>query len=92
MWSRTGATSSLWQSSNCWCSPECWPAVPGFAFLDRPATALGDDQLDLVLNQLSRNSIGYVVFAETEDRMDRYDGMLELKRDGAWEWKPLAAP
>lgn len=64
---------------------------PGFALLDRPATALGDDQLDLVLNQLSRNSIGYVVFAESEDRMDRYDGILELKEGGAWEWKVLSA-
>jgi ABC-type uncharacterized transport system fused permease/ATPase subunit len=65
---------------------------PGFAFLDRPATALGEAQLDRVLSQLTSHSIGYVVFAETEDRPDRYDGMLELKEGGAWEWKTPAAP
>ncbi|MEW6037615.1 MAG: SbmA/BacA-like family transporter [Pseudomonadota bacterium] len=64
---------------------------PGFVFLDRPATALGEAQLDLVLSQLARHSIGYVVFAETGDRLDRYDGVLELKSGGAWEWKSLAA-
>ncbi|UZR29646.1 ABC transporter ATP-binding protein/permease [Methylococcus mesophilus] len=65
---------------------------PRFALLDRPAATLSADQLDMVLNQLSRHAIAYVVFAEDEDRPERYDAVLELKGGGTWEWKVLAAP
>ncbi|QSA97829.1 ABC transporter ATP-binding protein/permease [Methylococcus sp. EFPC2] len=60
---------------------------PRFAFLDRPATALEDDQLDPVLRRLTESSISYVVFAEAESRSDRYDAKLELGCDGQWRWQ-----
>jgi len=64
---------------------------PRFAFLDRPATALGDEQLDPILRRLTEQSISYVVFAEEETRLDRYDARLELESDGKWRWQPLGA-
>lgn len=62
---------------------------PAFALLDRPATALGSDHLDRALAQLSRHAIGYLLFAEQDDRPDRYDAHLDLMSDGRWRWMPL---
>ncbi len=63
--------------------------APRFAFLDRPATALGVDEVDEVLKQLTQHSISYVVFAEDDDRRNRYDAVLEFESDGTWRWNPL---
>lgn len=65
-------------------------AQPAFVLLDRPATALGPDQLDRALAQLTRHAIGYLVFAERADRPDRYDARLELMTDGKWRWQRAA--
>lgn len=66
-------------------------AQPRFAFLDRPATALGNGQLDPVLKILTDHAISYVVFAEAESQLDRYDARLELEGEGKWNWQPFAA-
>jgi putative ATP-binding cassette transporter len=66
-------------------------ANPRFAFLDRPSTTLSPEQVDWVLGMLRERSISYVTF-EHEERsvnLERYDGVLELKDEGAWDYKPI---
>jgi vitamin B12/bleomycin/antimicrobial peptide transport system ATP-binding/permease protein len=64
-------------------------ARPPFAFLDRPTTTLSSLQVDRVLGMLEERSISYVIFEGNEStvNMERYHGILELKEDGAWEYK-----
>jgi putative ATP-binding cassette transporter len=65
-------------------------AGPPFAFLDRPTTTLGPEQIDRVLDLLDERSISYVIFEDEERTLDmtRYHGILDLKEDGAWEYRP----
>ena len=62
-------------------------ARPAYAFLDRLGTALNPPQVRQALERLRRNSITYVVFAESTDNLDLFDAVLELDVDGAWRWK-----
>jgi putative ATP-binding cassette transporter len=66
-------------------------AKPAFAFLDRPHTTLNPEQIDWVLGLIKERSITYVVFEEEENtrNLERYDAILELKDDGAWEFRPI---
>lgn len=64
-------------------------AQPAFALLDRPATAPGSDPLDRLLTQLTRHVLGYLVFAERDDRLDRYDAGLERMAEGKWRRQPV---
>jgi putative ATP-binding cassette transporter len=64
---------------------------PCFAFLDRPGTTLSPEQVDWVLGMLRERSISYVTF-EHEERsvnLKLYEGVLELKEKGAWDYKPI---
>ncbi len=63
---------------------------PRFVFLDRPSSALGPERVDLILDLLNERSIPYVTFEsdESSPNTDRYDGVLEIKEEGAWDYKP----
>jgi putative ATP-binding cassette transporter len=64
---------------------------PCFAFLDRPSTTLSAEQIDWVLGMLLERSISYVTFEHEEStvNLELYDAVLELKEDGAWDYKPV---
>jgi vitamin B12/bleomycin/antimicrobial peptide transport system ATP-binding/permease protein len=64
-------------------------AAPQFVFLDRPGTALGQQQVDRVLSMLSEKSITYLTLAGANDRVDHYDAILEIDGEGGWTWKPI---
>jgi len=66
-------------------------ANPRFVFLDRPSTTLGPERVDWILSMLSERSITYVTFEGDESSLnpDRYDAVLELKEEGAWDYKPV---
>jgi len=66
-------------------------ANPAFVFLDRPSTTLGSERVDWILNMFSERSITYATFESGESSLnpDRYDAVLELKEEGAWEYKPV---
>ena len=66
-------------------------AKPGFVFLDRPGTTLGPTRVDWILDMLSERSITYVTFENDESTVnpDRYDAVLELREQGAWDYKPV---
>jgi putative ATP-binding cassette transporter len=66
-------------------------ASPRFAFLDRPSTTLSPEQVDWVLGMLRERSITYVTLEHEEKsvNLERYDAVLELKDEGAWEYKPI---
>jgi vitamin B12/bleomycin/antimicrobial peptide transport system ATP-binding/permease protein len=60
-------------------------AKPAFVFLDRPGSALAQNQISSILEMLSEQNIGTVVFAKNGESHLRYDAILELKPDGSWE-------
>jgi vitamin B12/bleomycin/antimicrobial peptide transport system ATP-binding/permease protein len=64
---------------------------PRFVFLDRPSSTLSPERVDLILGLLKERSIPYVTFEGDESslNMDRYDAVLELKEEGAWDYKPV---
>jgi len=64
---------------------------PRIVFLDRPSTTLGPERVDWILDLLNERSIPYVTFEgdESSVNMDRYDAVLEIKEEGAWEFKPV---
>jgi putative ATP-binding cassette transporter len=64
-------------------------AVPRFAFLARPGTALSRDQVNQILKLLSDNSISYLTIGETSDPLEFYDGVLEITEDGGWTWRKV---
>jgi putative ATP-binding cassette transporter len=61
-------------------------APPLFAFLDRPSSALDDDQRKLVLRVLAERSISALVFEDCEP-CDPCDAVLDLKDDATWEYR-----
>jgi len=68
-------------------------ANPSFAILDRVCTTLEMVQVDELLALLGRHSISCVRFAKnggTEGRL-RYDAVLALGADGAWQYKRTEA-
>ena len=64
---------------------------PRFVFLDRPSTTLSPDRVNGMLDAIREQSITYVTFEsdETVLNADRYDGVLQLKEEGAWDYKPV---
>lgn len=58
---------------------------PSFAFVDRIGSSLGPKLMNLVLDKLTKRSIGYVVSDETE-LGNCYDAMLNCKEGGSWTW------
>src|SRR2546425_6681285 len=66
-------------------------ASPRFAFLERPRSALGSEQVDRILSLLSERSITYLTLGDGGDRLDDYDAVLELAGDGGWTWKSVGA-
>jgi putative ATP-binding cassette transporter len=66
---------------------------PAFVFLDRPSTTLGPERVGWVLDILKEHSITHVTFEGDESpvTLDRYDAVLEIKEEGAWEFKPVGS-
>jgi putative ATP-binding cassette transporter len=62
---------------------------PLFAFLDKPTSALGPEQVTWVLALLKERGISYVNFEESDDNLGHYDMMLELEKNGLWCCSPL---
>lgn len=65
--------------------------APQFAFLDRPHTILGAEQVGAVLAALQEHAITYVTIGERDEPRDRYDATLEVRLDGSWAWTPSRA-
>ncbi len=66
-------------------------ASPDFVFLDRPHSALGEEQLERVLDILSTRSISYLTIGDEHVRADRYQRVLDLAADGTWTYQPAVA-
>ncbi len=64
-------------------------AVPQFAFLDRPGTALNHGQVDNILKMLSAHSITYLTRGNGDDKLEHYDTVLKLADDGGWTWQSI---
>jgi putative ATP-binding cassette transporter len=64
-------------------------AGPCFAFLDRPGSTLGPDQLQRALQRLNADSIGLITLGEAAHAVGEYNSVLELEADGGWSWKQL---
>ena len=62
---------------------------PGFAFLDRPSATLDPEHLASVFSLLKKHGISFVTFEERGARLEYYDQMLVLERDGAWTCKAI---
>lgn len=60
-------------------------AKPAFVFLDRPGSALPKSQISSILDMLTEQNIGVVILAKNGESRLRYDAVLEIKDDGAWE-------
>lgn len=59
-------------------------ARPTFAVLDRPGSSLAGDQIAAILDLLTAQGIGAVVFAKNGESLLRYDARLEILADGQW--------
>jgi len=66
-------------------------ASPTFVLLDRPSTTLSPERVNWMLDTLRERSITYVTFESDEILLntDRYDAVLQLKEDGAWDYTPV---
>ena len=62
-------------------------ARPKFAFLDQISTVLTPEQIAMVLEMLTANSITYLALGKNGDDPRYYDAVLELAADGSWKWK-----
>jgi len=60
-------------------------AKPAFVFLDRPGSALPKNQISKILDMLTEQGIGAVILSKNGESRLRYDAVLEIKSDGAWE-------
>jgi vitamin B12/bleomycin/antimicrobial peptide transport system ATP-binding/permease protein len=60
-------------------------AKPAFVFLDRPGSALAQNQISSILDLLSERGVGVVVLSKNGESHLRYDAILELKPDGRWD-------
>ena len=59
-------------------------AKPDFVMLDRPGSSLPKPQIARVLELFSAGGIGCIVLAKNGESQLRYDGRLELHKDGSW--------
>jgi putative ATP-binding cassette transporter len=62
---------------------------PSFVFFDRPGTSLGPDQIECYLDMFRQRGITYVVFEERGGSLEDYNILLEIKKDGSWECRPV---
>lgn len=60
-------------------------AKPAFVFLDRPGSALPKTQIAKILDMLTEQGIGAVILSKNGESRLRYDAVVEIKADGAWE-------
>jgi len=60
-------------------------ARPAFVFLDRPGSSLPKSQISSILDMLSAQGIGVVIFAKNGESRLRYDSCLEIMANGKWE-------
>jgi putative ATP-binding cassette transporter len=64
-------------------------ARPRFAFLDKPSTTLGPEQVTWVLSLFRERSISYATFEESVGNLQCYDMVLELESNGFWTSSPV---
>lgn len=69
-------------------------AAPRFVFLDRISTALSPEDVGLLLRLLNNRGITYITLGHSrfgrrgaDDKLEDYDGILELAGNGHWSWK-----
>jgi putative ATP-binding cassette transporter len=67
-------------------------AAPTFVFLDRIAATLTPEDVERVLQALADRSITYVMFGPANGAASLFDAVLDVRADGAWEWKVQRAP
>jgi putative ATP-binding cassette transporter len=60
-------------------------AKPAFVFLDRPGSSLPKIQISNILDMLTEQGIGVVILSKNGESRLRYDAVLEIKAEGAWE-------
>ncbi len=60
-------------------------AKPAFVFLDRPGSSLPKSQISNILDMLTEQGIGVVILSKNGESRLRYDAILEIKAEGAWE-------
>jgi vitamin B12/bleomycin/antimicrobial peptide transport system ATP-binding/permease protein len=60
-------------------------AKPAFVFLDRPGSSLPKSQISSILDMLTEQRIGVVILSKNGESRLRYDAVLEIKAEGAWE-------
>jgi putative ATP-binding cassette transporter len=60
-------------------------AKPAFVFLDRPGSSLPKSQISSILDMLTEQGIGVVILSKNGESRLRYDAVLEIKAEGAWE-------
>jgi putative ATP-binding cassette transporter len=64
-------------------------AAPTFVFLDRITATLLPDDVERVLNALTVRSVTYVLFGGATGAAAHFDAVLDIRADGAWEWKAI---
>ena len=60
-------------------------AKPAFVFLDRPGSALAKNQIASILDMLKEQGTGVVILSKNGESRLRYDAVLEIMPNGAWE-------
>jgi len=63
-------------------------AAPLFAFLDRPSSALDEQQRDLVMRVLADHEITALVFEDCRPGHESCDAILDLADDASWTYHP----
>lgn len=63
-------------------------ARPDLAVLDRPATALGEDDMLRVIDGFRRFGINLLVMGGAGERADWFDAVLKFEADGRWNYQP----
>lgn len=64
---------------------------PNLVFLERPASALGAQELRRILSLLAANATSVMTIGRTDAALRSYDFILELEEEGQWRWKPIDA-
>ena len=66
-------------------------AAPRFVFIDRTGAALSPDQVQQILEMLSKNSITYINVGEINNSPNLYDEILEINERGEWTVRRISA-
>lgn len=67
-------------------------ARPAFAFLDRPESSIPKPQVSRILDELTDDGIGAVVFSQGNGFRHKFDAVLEIMPGGKWVWRADAEP